>query len=134
MTLAIALEQHGVRLTAAQEQRVRHQLAGLGRRLERRPDPMATLAFTGPNGEQQIVANLRLQLGPLGPTLVSSQAALTPDRAANLAVQAVERQLERMVSGQRGEPSYGVPSRRHTGRRAVRHETAYPDEPPPDDA
>jgi hypothetical protein len=115
MTLTISLERHDVALSAAQEQRVRHHLAALGRRLEGRPEPIAILSFSGPSRQQQIQASLRVQLGPLGPTLISSQAAPTPDRAAHLAIQAVERQLERLVSGQRGEPSYGVPSRRSGG-------------------
>lgn len=115
MTLTIDLERHGVPLTTVQEQRVRHHLSALGRRLVHRPEPIAVLAFTGPNGHHEIEARLRLQLGPLGPTLVSSQTAPTPDRAAHLAILAVERQLERLVATQRGEPSYGVPSRRRQG-------------------
>lgn len=112
MTLTITLERHGVPLSIAQERRVRHHLSSLGRRLVHRPEPIAVLSFAGPNGQREIEARLRVQLGPLGPTLTSSQAAPTPDRAAHLAIQAVERQLERLVAGQRGEPSYGVPSRR----------------------
>jgi len=115
MTLTITLERHGVPLTTAQEQRVRRHLTALGRRLERRPEPIAVVSFSGPNSQREIEARLRVQLGPLGPTLTSSQAASTPDRAAHLAIQAVERQLERLVAGQRGEPSYGVPSRRRMG-------------------
>jgi hypothetical protein len=72
----------------------------------------------------------RVQLGPLGPTLASSQAAPTPDRAAHLAIQAIERQLERLVAGQRGEPSYGVPSRRRLGTTSAPTEAAQPESPP----
>jgi len=120
MTLTITLERHGVPLTAAQEQRVRRHLTALGRRLEHRPEPIAVLSFAGPNGQREIEASLRVQLGPLGPTLTCSQAAPTPDRAAHLAMRAVERRLERLVAGQRGEPSYGVPSRRRSGAAQVR--------------
>ena len=130
MTLTITLERHGVPITAAQEQRVRRHLSALGMRLKHRPEPMAIMAFSGPNGQREIVASLRVQLGPLGPTLASSQAALTPDRAARLAIQAVERQLERLVAGQRGEASYGVPSRRRLGMVAVPAEAARPGAPP----
>ena len=115
MTLTITLERHGVPLTAAQERRVHRHLTTLGRRLERRPEPIAVLSFAGPNGQHEIEASLRVQLGPLGPTLTGSQAASTPDRAAHLAIQSIERRLERLVAGQRGEPSYGVPSRRRLG-------------------
>ena len=115
MTLTITLERHGVPLNTAQEQRVHRHLTTLGRRLVHRPEPIAVLSFSGPSGQREIEASLRVQLGPLGPTLTSRQAAQTPDRAAHLAIQAVERQLERLVAGQRGEPSYGVPSRRRPG-------------------
>lgn len=112
MTLTITLERHHVPMTAVQEQRVRRHLTALGRRLEHRPEPIAVLSFAGPNTLHQVEASLRVRLGPLGPTLTSSQTASTPDRAARLAIQAVERQLERLAATQRGESSYGVPSRR----------------------
>jgi hypothetical protein len=118
MTLTVSLERHGVPLSAVQEDRIRHHLAALERRLARRPGPIAVLALTGPNARHEIVASLRVQLGPLGPTLTSSQTATTPDAAARLAIFAVERQLERMVAVQRGEPSYSVPSRRRLGATA----------------
>jgi hypothetical protein len=73
-----------------------------------------------------VSASLRLQLGPLGPTLASVQHAQTPDRAARLAIQAIERQLERMVAGQRGESSFGVPSRRRAEVEADRTGAAPP--------
>ncbi|MFN8632664.1 MAG: HPF/RaiA family ribosome-associated protein [Chloroflexota bacterium] len=133
MTLTITLERHGVQLNDAQEARVRHHLTGLGKRLENRPEPIATLAFAGPNGKNEILVNLRVQLGPLGPTLTSSSAAPTPDRAAHLAIQAVERQLEKLVARQRGEPTYGVPSRRRHGPSAELDGEAWTETPPPAD-
>jgi hypothetical protein len=116
MTLTVTLERRGVPLSTLQEQRVHHHLTTLGRRLDHRPEPIAVLSFSEPSGQREIEASLRVQLGPLGPTLTSRQAAQTPDRAAHLAIQAVERQLERLIAGQRGEPSYGVPSRRRRFR------------------
>jgi hypothetical protein len=59
-----------------------------------------------------VAVDLRLELGPLGSHLISHQAAETADRAVRLAVEDVERQLERQLAVQRGEPSFGVPSRR----------------------
>jgi len=112
MTLTITIERHGVRLSDDQEQRIRHHLAALGRRLEHRPEPIAVLSFSGHAPRHEFVAHLRLQLGPLGPTLTSKHTSQTPDQASRLAIRAIERQLERLVAVQRGEPSYGVPSRR----------------------
>jgi len=134
MTLTITLERHGVRLTALQEQRVHRHFTSLGERLVHRPEPIAVLSLSGPNGHREIEASLRLQLGPLGPTLTSRQVATTPDRAARLAIHAVERQLERHVSMQRGEPSYGVPSRRRLGDSAGLDPARQHDgQPEPDD-
>jgi ribosome-associated translation inhibitor RaiA len=135
MTLTITLERHGVPLSAAQEKRVHHHLTALGKRLEHRPEPSAVLALSGPNGQHEIAASLRVQLGPLGPTLNSSQAARTPDRAAHLAIQGIERQLERLVAGQRGEARFGVPSRRRPGGVPNFGEVPQPHAPrPPDDS
>jgi ribosome-associated translation inhibitor RaiA len=133
MTLTITLERHGVSLNTNQEQRVRRQLTTLGRRLVHRPEPAAVLSFSGPNGQREIEASLRVQLGPLGPTLTSSQTAQTPDRAAHLAIQAIERQLERLVAGQRGESSYGVPSRRRLETHRGHANDARGDLPPASD-
>lgn len=129
MPLTISMERHGVPLNATQEARVYHHLTALERRLEHRPEPIAVLKFTGPNSHHEIVASLRVQLGPFGPTLVSDQTATTPDAAARLAVHAIERQLERLVSGQRGEPSYGVPSRRRL-ENGLEHDGAEPPHAP----
>ena len=129
MPLTISLERHGVPLNATQEARVYHHLTALERRLEHRPEPIATLKFTVPNHHHEIVASLRVQLGPLGPTLVSDQTAPTPDAAARVAVHAIERQLERMVSGQRGESSYGVPSRRRIENGREHQDATLPDAP-----
>jgi len=112
MTLTITLERHGIPVSDDQEQRIRHHLAALGRRLEHRPEPMVVLAFSGHDSRHEVEVHVRLRLGPLGPTLASKHTSQTPDQAARLAIRAIERQLERLVSGQRGEPSYGVPSRR----------------------
>ena len=133
MPLTISLERHGVPLNATQEARVYHHLTALERRLAHRPEPIAILKFTGPNSHHEIGASLRVQLGPLGPTLVSDQTAASPDAAARLAVHAIERQLERLVSGQRGEPSYGVPSRRRIDNGLEHGEAAPPETPAPAD-
>lgn len=53
-----------------------------------------------------------MKLSPLGSHLISHQGAETVDRAVRIAVEDVERQLEREHAMQRGEPSFGVPSRR----------------------
>jgi ribosome-associated translation inhibitor RaiA len=112
MTLETTLRTHGMTLTDAERQRIDHHLAALDRRLTHRPSPTAVLVLEEHRNRRQIEANLRVQVGPLGDHLVSHQTAETVDRAVRLAVEDVERQIERKVAGQRGEPTFGVPSRR----------------------
>jgi ribosome-associated translation inhibitor RaiA len=112
MTLETKLQLEGVALTEAEERRIIKRLQALERRLINRPEPLATLILRQHGAQRQVEANLRVRLGPLGPHLMSHQAAETADRAVRLAVEQVERQLERRQATQRGEPAYGVPSRR----------------------
>jgi hypothetical protein len=113
MTLKTRLEVQGCALTAVEQQRIEAHLASLDRQLlAHRPDPRAVLVLRRHAAQRQIEANLQVQLGPLGAHVVSHQTAETADRAARLAVADVERQLERRLGSQRGEPTFGVPSRR----------------------
>ncbi len=112
MTLEAKLDVHGFTLTDEEERRIRHQLGSLERRLSQRPEPTARLALERHVARRQVEVDLRVELGPLGPTLISHQLAEMPDHAVRLAVEDVERQLERHVASQRGESTFGVPSRR----------------------
>jgi hypothetical protein len=76
------------------------------------PTPLAELVLTAHPMQRRVEADLRVRLTPLGAHIVSHQAAPTTDQAVRLAVEDVERDLERKHAEQRGEPSYGVPSRR----------------------
>jgi ribosome-associated translation inhibitor RaiA len=112
MPLNLVFELGKVALSAAEEDRVRHQLQTLERRLAHFPNPTAELALEAHPAQRRMEVKLRVRLGPLGGHLISQQAAETVDRAVHLAVEDLERQLERRLAQQRGEPSYGVPSRR----------------------
>ncbi len=116
MATRTRLELEGFTLTDAQERRIRRHLGALEHRLEKRPEATALLALEEHRARRQVEADLHVRLGPLGPSLVSHQAAETADRAARLAVEDVQRQLERQVARQRGEPTFGVPSRREPAR------------------
>jgi len=102
----------GFKLTPTAERHIYHQLDALERRIVHRPEPGAAVVLRRHGPQRQIEADLRLQLSPLGPHLVSHQAAETADRALRLAVEDIERQLERHRGRQEGEPAFGVPSRR----------------------
>lgn len=112
MALEIELQVEGFALDGAEERRIRRQLAGLEKRLAHRPEPRAALVLEHHAGRREVEADLRVKLGPLGSHLISRRAAGTADQAARLAVEDVERQLERQDAAQRGEHTYGVPSRR----------------------
>jgi hypothetical protein len=112
MPLRTTLNLGDLTLTELEERRIRRQLEGLGRRLARHPQPSADIVLRPHPGQRQTRADMRVQLGSLGPHLVSHQLARTPDRAVRLAVDDIQRQLERRLAQQRGEPSYAVPSRR----------------------
>ncbi len=107
-----SIETHGFTLDDVQNRHVRHQLNRLDRRLADRPEPAASLMLIGSAPRRQVDADLRLRLSLRGPTLVSHQTADTAEHAVRLAVEDVDRQLERKVESQRGSASYGVPSRR----------------------
>lgn len=112
MTMSIILHHHNFELSPAAETRIRHQLETLGQRVSSFPDPVADLRLEQHDTQRRVTADLTLQLGPNAQHLVSHQAAETVDRAAMLAVDDVERQLERQLASMRNEHTYGVPSRR----------------------
>ncbi len=116
MPLETILRTQGFILTPAEEAKIRRHLRRLERRLVKRPAPTAALVLKGHTQRREIEADLRVQVGPLARHLLSHQLAETPDRAVRLVVEDVERQLERVAAAQRGEPAFGVPSRRLPAR------------------
>lgn len=112
MALVITLETHDCPLGPDEEQHIRGHLDRLGRRMSHFPEPLATVVLKRHELQRQVEVDLRVELGPLGGHLVSHQSAETPIHAVRLAVEDAERQLERHLAKQRGEHTYGVPSRR----------------------
>lgn len=92
--------------------RIERQVGGLARRVKQYPGPRLHVVVERFIRQRRVTAETRLQLGPLGPSLVSHQQAETPARAIHAAISDLERQLERHLSKQRGDASFGVPSRR----------------------
>lgn len=112
MSFTIRLDRGNVALTAAEEDKLLRKLDGLEQRLQHHPAPSAVIALEQHALTRQVDVDLRVQLSPLGSHLVSRQSADTIDHALRLAIKEIERQLERNHGKQRGEPSFGVPSRR----------------------
>ncbi len=134
MPLSIRVETHGFDLSPIDDERIAHGLHALERRLGERPDPSAVMVLTRFPSRRVVEAELRVQLGPLGAHLVAREAAETANHAARRAIEAVERQLERRVATQRGEPTYGVPSRRRTAPSHPRQSRGTPEAAPEEDA
>ncbi|MFN8522244.1 MAG: hypothetical protein U0821_03970 [Chloroflexota bacterium] len=129
MSLDIRIDTKGFVLDDATSRRVHRQFDSLARRLVKRPDPRAELQLEYHAAPRRFEASLRVHLGPLGPQLISHQIAPEPDLVCRLAVNDVKRELERRQAVQRGEPTFGVPSRRNGGvrRRPTGDEGAPPE-------
>jgi hypothetical protein len=72
-----------------------------------------------------------VHLGVDGAELVSHQSGETAEQAARLAVEDVERQLERYAATLRGEPAYHTPSRREPRDLRPGAQPGEPDETEP---
>lgn len=81
-------------------------------RLGHFPDPTAIVTLRHQQAPRRVTVDLRVELGPNAGELVSHQSAEVPAHAVRLAVEDAERQLERRLATQRGEPTFGTPSRR----------------------
>jgi hypothetical protein len=99
-------------LSQDSEKRIQRHVAGLERRLINFPTALISLTVRDRATERRHTVDLRVNLGVDGDVLVSHQSGDSAEHATRLAVEDVQRQLERYVSGLRGEAAYGTPSRR----------------------
>ncbi|HLH21133.1 MAG TPA: hypothetical protein VK066_01320 [Chloroflexota bacterium] len=118
MVATTRIKIRGLALNDLEARRIERQLRALGQRLESAPDPLITLLLDRPGGRTDVSARLRVRLGHLGGHLVSRETGTTADQAVRGAVARISRQLERQRANQRGEPTFGEPSRRGTLRPA----------------
>lgn len=112
MTVQTTIELGNTLLNQIEKDRLQRQLGALERRLAHYPESSIDATFEAHPAHRQVEVKLQVRLGRLGAHLISRRSAETADRAVHLAVEDVERQLERHLAGQRGESTYGVPSRR----------------------
>jgi hypothetical protein len=112
MALGVQIHTGNEPLSQQEDARVRRHLRHLEARLVNFPEPSAILTLRRQAAARRVTVDLRVELGPMAGELVSHQAAEMPEHAVRLAVEDAERQLERRLATQRGEPTYGVPSRR----------------------
>ena len=99
-------------LSPDSEKRIQRHIAGLERRLVNFQNPLINVTIRDRATERRHTADVRVQLGVDGTDLVSHNSGETAEQAARLAIEDVERQLERYVATLRGEPAFGTPSRR----------------------
>ena len=112
MPMEVQLHKRGITLTRLEEERIQRHTRSLEKRVEKFPNPRLELAIEDQAPHRGVRVDLRLALGPLGGHLISHQEGQGADVAVKAAINDVKRQLERRLSNQRGESSYGVPSRR----------------------
>lgn len=112
MALDVHMNTGNVRLDEAQERRIRRYLQALERRLPHAREPRAEITLREHEAPRRITVDLRVMIAPKTNELVSHQSAETAAHAVRLALEDIERQLERRLATLRGEPAYGVPSRR----------------------
>jgi ribosome-associated translation inhibitor RaiA len=112
MPLEVQLHTGDVRLGDEQERRIRHHLETIEKRLANFQEPVAKVTLRAHEAQRRITVDLQIVTSPKTEELISHQQAETPEHAVRLAVEDVERQLERRYSALRGESTYGVPSRR----------------------
>jgi hypothetical protein len=107
-------------LTPVQERRISRHMATLERLLVHEGESLAEVVVSDHPDHRQVQVHLRVQLGRSGWSVLSTTNATTADAAVRLAVGDVRRQLEKHLAVRRGEPSFGVPSRREPRRSAGR--------------
>jgi len=112
MALEVQLHKRGITFDDLEEKRINRQIDGLAKRLAKFSDPRLELAIEEHQSPPRVSVDLRVALGTLGGHLVSHEEGATPDAAVKAAADDIKRQLEKRLSQMRGEPSYGVPSRK----------------------
>ncbi len=112
MALNTEYRMRGLTLSRLEEERIERQVKSLEKRIEQFPDPRLEIAFDEQATPHLVKVDMRLALGPLGGHLVSHQEGPSADTATKAAFSDLKRQLERRLANQRGEATFGVPSRR----------------------
>jgi len=110
--MPVELNTPRTQLSPDSEKRIQRHIAGLERRLVKFANPLITITIKDRVTERRHTADVRVQLGVDGVELVSHNEGESAEHAARLAIEDVQRQLERHVSTLRGESSFGPPSRR----------------------
>ncbi len=112
MPLEVQFHLNHYELGSEEEKQMRRHLERLEKRLQRFAEPKAIVTIKEFPSQRRITVDVRLEPAPHEREFVSHQAGEDAGQAVRLAVEDLERQLERWFAKLRGEPAYGVPSRR----------------------
>lgn len=112
MALNVQYHAHDVTIDPETKARFERLFANLDKRLVHISEPQATARIREVGNPREFSIDLRVELGSHAGELISHKSAPSADHAMRLAIGDIERQLERRLSVQRGEASFGVPSRR----------------------
>ncbi|HEY8445707.1 MAG TPA: HPF/RaiA family ribosome-associated protein [Thermomicrobiales bacterium] len=112
MALGVQFHLNNYTLSSAEDKQLRRHLQRLERRLQRFQEPRVSVTIKEFPPEGKVTVDFRLIPAPRERELISHQAGQNAGQAVRLAVEDIERQLERWFAKMRGEPAYGVPSRR----------------------
>lgn len=110
--MPVELNTPGTQLSPDSAKRIQRHIAGLERRLVKFANPLITITVKDRTTERRHTADVRVNLGVDGVELVSHNEGASAEQAARLAIEDVQRQLERYVANLRGKPAFGTPSRR----------------------
>lgn len=110
--MPIELNTPKTHLSPESEHRIQRHLDSLERRLAKFPTANVLVTIKDKSTERRFTVDILTALGVDGVELISHQSGESAEQAAKLAVEDIERQLERYVSTLKGEAAYGTPSRR----------------------
>ncbi len=119
---AATVQIRGFQLSDLEARRIERRLRRIYDRLaDAESQPRIDLTIEWHPLQRRAKSHLVVREGHLGRQLVASASAGTADQAVRFAAERVERQLARRVAVDRGQPSYGVPSRRFPERSRERY-------------
>ena len=99
-------------LSPESARRIQRHLDALEKRLTKFHNHDVKLTIKDKSTERRFTADALVSLGVDGVELISHNQGETAEMAARVAIEDIERQLERHMANLRGEPSFGTPSRR----------------------
>ena len=110
--MPIELSTPKTRISLDSGKRIQRHLNGLEKRLANFHNANVHLTIRDRPTERRHTADAVVALGVDGVELASHHSGESAEHAARLAIEDIERQLEKYVATLRGESSFGTPSRR----------------------